>query len=135
VYGDGRQTRDFIYVENVVAANVLAATAQGSMASGTVVNIGAGRSTSLLDLIRIIGGVSGRPLEYTTYGARAGDVRDSLADLERAERVLGYRSQVSLEEGLARTWQALVDGAAEAANARSPVARSSGSPLALPQPI
>ena len=104
VFGDGRQTRDFIYVDNVVDANVLAATLPAASVNGWVVNVGAGRRTSLLDLIEAIGGVVGRPLDYTTYPARAGDVRDSLASIDRARHVLGFESRVSLEEGLCRTW-------------------------------
>jgi UDP-glucose 4-epimerase len=104
VYGDGQQTRDFIYVENVVDANILAATAPAESASGVVVNVGAGRRTSLLELIGVIGGIIGRQLGYIPHPARAGDVRDSLACMERAQRVLGYRSRVSLEDGLRHTW-------------------------------
>lgn len=110
VFGDGRQTRDFIYVENVVDANLLAASARRAAANGCVVNIGAGRSTSLLELLRVIGAVTGRALEYAVYPPRPGDVRDSLANLERAKRVLGYRSRVSLEEGLRRTWKSFSAG-------------------------
>jgi UDP-glucose 4-epimerase len=120
LHGDGQQTRDFIYVENVVEANILAATAPGRIASGCAINIGAGRSTSLLELIRMIGGVAGRALQYTVSGPRAGDVRDSLANLERAERVLDYRLTVSLEDGLRRTWKSLADGPA----AKAPLLRA-----------
>jgi UDP-glucose 4-epimerase len=111
LYGDGRQTRDFIYVDNVVDANILAATAPGGRASGAVVNVGAGRRTSLLELIGLIGCVVGRPLRYVSHAARSGDVRDSLASLERAQRILGYGSRISLEEGLRRTWRWHADGA------------------------
>jgi UDP-glucose 4-epimerase len=110
LYGDGRQTRDFIYVENVVDANLLAASAPSGIANGAVVNVGAGRRTSLLELISLIGGVIGRAMKIESHAARSGDVRDSLACLERAQRVLGYRSRVSLEEGLRRTWQWVADG-------------------------
>src|SRR5881296_2743495 len=103
VYGDGHQTRDFTYVDNVVDANILAATAPGATVSGWVVNVGAGAKTTLLRLIAMIGSVTGRELGYVCQPPRPGDVRDSLASLERAQRVLGYRPQVSLEEGLRRT--------------------------------
>ena len=109
LYGDGQQTRDFIYVENVVDANILAAATPA--ANGAVVNVGAGRRTSLLDLIRVIGDAVGRQLGYVTHPERAGDVRDSLACMQRAERVLGFRARVSLEEGLRETWQWLVRSA------------------------
>ena len=104
VYGDGQQTRDFIYVDNVVDANLLAATRPAAAVNAWVVNVGAGRRTSLLDLIDAIGGVAGRRLACSMHPARAGDVRDSLACMERARRVLGFESRVSLEEGLRHTW-------------------------------
>src|SRR5882672_979718 len=105
LYGDGLQTRDFIYVDNVVDANILAASASSETANGWVVNIGAGKRTSLLELLSMIGRVTGCALEHVTLAARAGDVRDSVASLERAEQVLCYKSRVSLEEGLGRTWR------------------------------
>ena len=104
LYGDGQQTRDFVYVDNVVHANILAASAPSEKVNGWVVNVGAGKRTSLLELLGMIRDVTGRALPYVAAPARAGDVRDSVADLERAERLLGYESQVSFEEGLARTW-------------------------------
>jgi UDP-N-acetylglucosamine/UDP-N-acetyl-alpha-D-glucosaminouronate 4-epimerase len=103
LYGDGQQTRDFIYVANVVDANILAAATPA--ANGVVVNVGAGRRTSLLDLIRVIGDIIGRQLGYVPQPQRAGDVRDSLACMQRAERVLGFRARVTLEDGLRETWQ------------------------------
>jgi len=108
LYGDGRQTRDFIYVDNVVDANVLAATAPSERANGRVVNIGAGKRTSLVELISMIGSVTGHALQFASFAARAGDVRDSLANLERAEGVLGFKPRVSMEDGLRRTWLSLV---------------------------
>jgi UDP-glucose 4-epimerase len=126
VFGDGRQTRDFIYVENVVDANVLAATLPVASVNGWVLNVGAGRRTSLLDLIEAIGGVVGRPLNYTVHAGRAGDVRDSLASLERARRVLGFESRVSLEDGLRDTWNWLAAASTarrEALPAQQPAAR------------
>jgi len=108
VFGDGRQTRDFTYVANVVDANLLAAQAP-PRASGTVTNVGAGEQTSLLELLDLIRDVTGRDLVHTCRPARVGDVRDSVASLERAGRVLGYRPTVSLREGLHRTWEWFVD--------------------------
>ena len=104
LYGDGRQTRDFIYVDNVVDANLLAASAPSGTVNGWVANIGAGRRTSLLELLSLMGCVTGRALGYVAAPARSGDVRDSVADLERAQRVLGYQTRISLEEGLGQTW-------------------------------
>src|SRR5881296_992944 len=113
LYGDGQQTRDFTYVDNVVDANILAASADGA-ANGWVLNVGAGTRTSLLELI---GKIAGRDLTYVRQPARSGDVRDSLASLERAERLVGYRPRVSLEEGLRRTWAWFADGAGAVAGA------------------
>ena len=92
VHGDGEQTRDFTYVANVVEANRLAAFGPAERVNGWVVNCGAGSRTSLNTLLGLV------------VPPRAGDVRDSLASLERAEQVLGYRPLVGLAEGLARTW-------------------------------
>jgi UDP-glucose 4-epimerase len=104
LYGDGQQTRDFIYVDNVVDANLLAAWEPNALVNGWTFNVGAGRRTSLLELLSLIRVVSGRPLRYIGGAARAGDVRDSVASLDRSQRFLGYKSRVSLEEGLGRTW-------------------------------
>src|SRR2546428_2945345 len=104
LFGDGTQTRDFTYVDNVVDATVLAAMVPGERVSGAVANVGAGVRTSLLDLIELVGKITGRELAYQRLPAREGDVRDSLAGLRRAERLLGYQPLVSLAEGLRRTW-------------------------------
>jgi len=101
IYGDGEQTRDFIYVENAVKANLLAADAK--RASGRVINIAAGRSTSLNVLWNIIRGIVGCDLEAQHAAPRDGDVRDSLADLALASELLGYAPDVDLAEGLSRT--------------------------------
>src|SRR5213596_259794 len=104
VYGDGQQTRDFTYVDNVVEANLLAAGAAGDTVNGWVVNVGAGTRTALVGVIEIIGRIVGRPLAFVRQPPRPGDVRDSLASLERVKRLLGYEPKISLEEGLRRTW-------------------------------
>ncbi len=103
VYGDGNQTRDFTYVDNVVDANLAAAFADPETANGIVTNVGAGRRTSLLDLLTEIGHLIGHNPEVEEAAPRPGDVRDSLASLERSERVLGYRPSVDLRAGLERT--------------------------------
>lgn len=105
IFGDGRQTRDFTYVDNVVLANVLAATQPAERASGHVVNVGAGERTSILDLVALVSEATGRAVELTHQPPRAGDVRDSLASLERARRVLGYEPPVSLRAGISRLWE------------------------------
>ena len=102
IHGDGQQTRDFTYVDNVVAANLLAAARP--FANGVVCNLGAGQRTSLLQLLDLIRSVTGRDVQANHVPARAGDVRDSLASLERAKEALGYQPLVDLREGLERTW-------------------------------
>jgi nucleoside-diphosphate-sugar epimerase len=115
IYGDGGQTRDFTYIDNVVDANILAAFAPAERASGVPVNVGAGERTSLMQLRESIERVANRPLSIEHAPPRAGDVRDSLASLERIQRVLGYAPAVRLEEGLRRTWQATLERAGMAA--------------------
>jgi UDP-glucose 4-epimerase len=105
VYGDGEQTRDFTFVEDAVRANLLAAQAGGAV--GQVVNVAGGRRVSLNELLREIGALCGTSLRARHEPARAGDVRDSLADLTRARSLLGYEPRVSLREGLLRTIESL----------------------------
>lgn len=104
LFGDGSQTRDFTYIDNVVHANLLAAEGPAARVSGTVVNCGAGQRISLVDVIKLIEQLTGRPIAIERRPPREGDVRDSQAGLERAEAVLGYTPQVSLPEGLRKTW-------------------------------
>ena len=120
LFGDGLQTRDFTYVDNVVDANILAAATPGEAVSGSVVNVGAGAQTSLLGLIELVEQITGRRLAYQRLPAREGEVRDSLASLERAERLLGYRPHVTLAEGLARTWAWCQGRPSPAASRREP---------------
>ncbi len=103
VFGDGEQTRDFTYVDNVVDANIKAAHAPLS-AVGAPVNVGAGRRTSLNELIALVRDVTGRSLEVEYQPARRGDVRDSLASLDRVRSLIAYSPSVNLREGLSRTW-------------------------------
>jgi UDP-glucose 4-epimerase len=98
VFGDGSQSRDFTFVENVVHGNLLAAEAPG--ASGGTFNIADGRSITLLELLSMLNELNGTDLEPEFAPARAGDVRDSLADISQARSVLGYEPQVSFEDGL-----------------------------------
>jgi nucleoside-diphosphate-sugar epimerase len=104
VFGDGGQTRDFTYVDNVVEANILAATGEGQRVSTHAVNVGAGNRISLLDLIAAAEEVTGHRVTVKHLPERAGDVRDSQAGLERAREVLGYEPGVSVRDGLARLW-------------------------------
>jgi UDP-glucose 4-epimerase len=98
IYGDGTQSRDFTYVANVVEGNVLAA--QAEEVSGWVLNVATGRSLSVNELADTIGATLGLPVEKRYLPQRAGDVRDSWADVGEARRLLGYEPSVSLEDGL-----------------------------------
>jgi nucleoside-diphosphate-sugar epimerase len=101
IYGDGLQSRDFTYIENVVDANLAAADAPASCS--TVFNVGAGERTSLLDLAAQINHVLGSRLTPDHHPPRAGDVRHSLASIEAISQTLGYAPRITLAEGLART--------------------------------
>ncbi len=100
IYGDGKQSRDFAFVENVVHANLLAAEVPG--VAGQTFNVGCGRSVSLLELIHALNLLLGSNVEPVFQPARAGDVRDSLADITHTVNDLGYDPRVDLEEGLRR---------------------------------
>lgn len=101
IYGDGGQTRDFTYVDNVVGG-VLAAC-HASNVSGVVVNVATGGRISLNELLDTLKRIVGSDVTATYEDARAGDVRDSQADIARAQALFGYAPSVSLEEGLRRT--------------------------------
>ena len=101
IYGDGLQSRDFTYVENVVNANLKAAATQG--AAGMTFNVGTGRSVSLLVILEHIQQMLGTKISPHMEPPRVGDVRDSLSDISQTEKVLGYVPQVDLEEGLRKT--------------------------------
>jgi UDP-N-acetylglucosamine/UDP-N-acetyl-alpha-D-glucosaminouronate 4-epimerase len=102
VFGDGRQTRDFSYVDNVVNGCIRAAEA-GPRVAGEVMNVACGERISVLELVEAINDLLGTNLEPQFGEPRAGDVRDSLASIEKAERLLGYRPSVQVREGLRRT--------------------------------
>lgn len=101
VYGDGRQSRDFAYVGDIVAANVAAATLPGL--SGLTANVGSGRRYSLLDLLAAVGAAAGGDLHPRFEAPRPGDVRDSQADISLAAERLEYRASVDLATGIALT--------------------------------
>ena len=103
VYGDGLQTRDFTYIDNVVQAN-LAACAAPKSACGGVFNIACGERVSLLDILEIVYGLAGKRVEPKFEPPRAGDVRDSLADISRARGSLGYDPKIPFREGMNKTF-------------------------------
>jgi UDP-glucose 4-epimerase len=111
IYGDGEQSRDFAYVQNAVEASLLACTAPG--VAGETINVGCGDRVTLNELVRMIGRLIGRDIEPIYEAARPGDVRHSLAGIEKAARLLRFTPSVVLEEGLRRTIEWLRgDGAA-----------------------
>ena len=101
IHGDGEQSRDFTYVGNVVDATVRAGDAAG--ASGEIFNVAAGSPASVNLIADTIGEILGKPVERRHLPSRAGDIRNSWADLTKAERVLGYVPRVELAEGLRAT--------------------------------
>lgn len=100
IYGDGEQTRDFTYIDNVVQANLLASKAPG--VKGQVVNIACGQSTSVNAIIREINTLLGTNVPPNYVPARAGDVKHSLADITAAQELIGYQPLVQFDEGLRR---------------------------------
>ncbi len=101
IYGDGRQSRDFSFVSNVVQANILAC--RTPLAGGQIFNVACGRRYTIDDLAARLSRILGFRDEPVHADPRPGDVRHSLADITRARKMLGYRPQVSFQEGLERT--------------------------------
>jgi len=101
VHGDGEQSRDFTHVSNVVDATIRAGHADG--ASGEVFNVAAGAPASVNQIADTIGEILDKPVERRHLPSRAGDIRNSWADLSKAERVLGYTPKTALADGLRRT--------------------------------
>ncbi len=101
VYGDGKQSRDFVYVENVVQCNLAAADAADAV--GRSINVATGQQLTLLQLIKAINEALDTQIKPIFAEARAGDVRESLADIGLARKVLDYEPQVDFDEGLRRS--------------------------------
>jgi UDP-N-acetylglucosamine/UDP-N-acetyl-alpha-D-glucosaminouronate 4-epimerase len=110
VHGDGTQSRDFTYIDNVVSANLLAAAAPASAVSGKAYNVGCGSRTSLLEIIASLEGLLGRPLARTHQPTRVGDVPHTLAAIDAAKRDFGYAPIVDFDEGLRRTVAYFTEG-------------------------
>jgi len=100
VFGDGRQTRDYVHAEDVAQATLLAAAGEGG-----VFNVGTGLETSVLELAELCGRAAGVEPELVHAPERAGELQRSFLDPARAERELGFRAEVPLDEGLRRTWE------------------------------
>jgi len=103
VHGDGLQSRDFTYIDNVVQGNLRAMEAPAAGASGEVFNVACNTRHSLIDIADEIGRFLGRTLERKHVAARAGDVKHTLADISKAERLLGYKPTIDFAEGMHRT--------------------------------
>jgi nucleoside-diphosphate-sugar epimerase len=103
IFGDGEQTRDFTFVDNVVHANMLAAAAPAEKVGGQVFNIANGESTSLNQLMSKLNVLLGTSIEPIFAPPRTGDVKHSLADIERAKQMLGYAPIATFDEGLLRS--------------------------------
>jgi len=102
IFGDGKQTRDFVFVEDVVSANILAATQPAAV--GEVFNIATGQDTSIEQLITIVGQISGRESPVIYADPRAGEVRDSRANIEKARRLLDYSPRTEFKAGLKKVY-------------------------------
>ena len=103
INGDGEQTRDFVYVDDLAAAVVAALDAPADALAGEIFQAGTGRETTVNELAKAIGRAAGRPLEIRHGPDRPGDVRSNVSRVDKAASRLGYRAVVDLEEGLART--------------------------------
>ena len=101
VHGDGLQSRDFTYIDNVVTANLLAAQCRDGI--GEAFNVGQGSAHTLLDLTNLLQDILGMELRLLHTRGRPGDVRHTLANISKAERCLHYKPEVSFEEGIVRT--------------------------------
>ncbi len=125
IFGDGKQSRDFTYIENVVSANLLACRAETGKVAGKVINVATGRKTDLYQTFLILKKLTGYTGDVKYGPERAGDVKHSLADISRAGQFLGYQPTVHFEEGLSRTvdWYRSNDPKLQTAE---PAARDSG---------
>jgi UDP-glucose 4-epimerase len=103
IFGDGKQSRDFTYIDNVVSANLLAAKAEAAKAVGQVFNVATGTRVDLNETFQLLKNIIGYPGAVKYAPERAGDVKHSLADLSRTAYALGYKPLVNVEEGLRRT--------------------------------
>jgi nucleoside-diphosphate-sugar epimerase len=104
IYGNGKQTRDFSYIDNVVNANILAILSDREHC-GDVMNIACGKKYSLLKMVDILEDISGKKIKVEFEDPRVGDVMDSLADIKKAKRLIGYSPEVNFNDGMKRTFK------------------------------
>jgi UDP-glucose 4-epimerase len=107
VFGDGRQTRDFTYVKDVVAATI--AAAEAPLEQWRVFNVGGGTPTSIRAVLELIGELAARKLEVDYLDTERGDVRDTAADTTRAETTLGFAPTTTLADGLGAEFEWLAE--------------------------
>lgn len=105
INGDGKQTRDFTFVENAVEANIRAAFSAHPEALNQVYNVAVGDRTGLLEMYEILRNIAGKDIPPAFREPRAGDIRDSLADISKAEKLLGYQPAIRIKEGLEITFK------------------------------
>ncbi|MBK6766219.1 MAG: SDR family oxidoreductase [bacterium] len=108
VHGDGKQSRDFTYVDNAVSANLLACAAPAEKVAGQFFNVACGARYSLLDVLGGIGEALNKSVAPTHEPTRAGDVRDSLADITKIQQAMGYHVLVTMHDGLRKTVEYLL---------------------------
>ncbi|PYI93677.1 MAG: LPS biosynthesis protein WbpP [Verrucomicrobia bacterium] len=103
IYGDGQQSRDFTYIDNVISANLIVAAAPTEKIAGRIFDCATGTSVSVLQLAQALAELTGEPVAECLEAGRVGDIRDSRANIAAIERELGYRVLVSWKAGLQRT--------------------------------
>jgi len=103
IFGDGTQSRDFCHIDNIIEANFKAASAPAAHVSGQMFNIACGAATDLNQVVAVIGDILGRKVDARHEPERAGDIKHSYADIDKARRRLGYTAAVSFADGLRRT--------------------------------
>jgi len=101
IYGTGKQSRDFVYIDNIVEANILAANQKGLKCE--VINIGCGRADTILELVKVLNSLMDKSLKPVFDKPRPGDVLRTLSDISLAKKVLGHKTKIDLKEGLRRT--------------------------------
>jgi UDP-glucose 4-epimerase len=103
IYGDGEQSRDFTFIQDVVRGNLLASEAPAELVSGKVFNVATGHSIALNQAVEVLREVTGYRGEVRYAQSREGDVKHSKADISRATRALGYQAQIQFRVGMERT--------------------------------
>ena len=106
IFGDGRQTRDFVFVKDVVQANLKAMFGE-NVGAGEACNVATGQTASLLDMVRVLGELTGRTITPNFKDARKGDIQHSSADIAKARQLLGYEPKFTLKTGLQALLQSL----------------------------